>query len=55
MMMRFKPAPDITAYELASILQRMCGMSFDVHFPESVIVEWPKNLQRHWRKVHVEG
>ncbi len=52
-MMQFKPAPDITAYELAGILQRMCGMSLSLHLPEKIITEWPKDIQRHWRPVHV--
>ncbi len=53
MMMQFKPAPDITAHELASILQRMCGMSLNLHLPEEVLAQWPFNIQRHWRPVHV--
>ncbi len=45
----FKPAPDITAYELARILQRVAALS-KVMSPRQVS-EWPRELQRHWRTI----
>ena len=45
--MIFKPAPDITAYELARILQRVSSPG-DAHLPPKVVASWPRELQRHW-------
>ncbi len=45
--MIFKPAQDITAYELASMLQRVHSLSLTV--PQGFVATWPKNMQRHWR------
>ncbi len=45
--MVFKPAQDITAYELASILQRVTTLNMSL--PMEFIESWPDNLRRHWR------
>ncbi len=46
--MIFKPAHDITAYELARILQKVSSLTCDQPSPEAVST-WPRELQRHWR------
>ncbi len=48
-MMFFRPQPDITAWELARILQRVAPLSRLVS-PQQV-AEWPRELQRHWSPV----
>ncbi len=46
--MIFKPAPDITAYELARILQRV-GIDEEA-LSIGQVAELPRELQRHWRQ-----
>ena len=45
--MIFSPGPDITAYELARILQRV-GALTNVETPARV-ASWPRELRRHWK------
>ena len=47
--MVFKPAPDITAWERARILQRAASLKVTVT-PQRVS-GWPRELQRHWRSI----
>lgn len=46
--MIFKPAHDITAYELARILQKVSSLHGAL-LPPKVVAQWPRELQRHWR------
>ncbi len=48
--MIFKPEHDITAYELARILQKVSSLA-GAHLPPRVVAQWPPELQRHWRLV----
>ncbi len=49
--MIFKPTHDITAFELASILQRVSSMGRRLAsvLPHGTIESWPLPLRRHWR------
>ena len=47
--MVFKPAPDITAWELARTIQRVFNVGVIMHPDE--IAKWPREMQRHWRPV----
>ena len=41
----FKPKADITAFELAQILE-----DFNLKMGEDVYKEWPEESKRHWEK-----
>ncbi len=45
----FKPAPDITAYELARIITKIDPITQIVCPTEAE--SWPRELQRHWRQI----
>ena len=45
----FRPKPDITAYELARILQRLARVdSVRQILTQNQVNELPRELQRHW-------
>ena len=47
--MVFKPGPDITAYELARIVSMVSPVTKIVSSIQ--VAKWPRELQRHWRKI----
>ena len=47
--MIFKPAPDITAYELARLIQLTGRLTYTMSARQ--VAAWPRPLQRHFRAI----